>query len=146
MFSLNSTRTRLCLIESQLQNFETQAQKYATHEDKQFKMLENSLNTLGEHIDFAQSENSRNLTGVKEEILRAMEREYVTKLSMEKSVTSMRKSMLLEISKEKSNASKEFRLLVVGFAAALTLAGWLYVNVVQKEGPAEPHATHLYNS
>jgi len=67
---------------------------------------------------------------MKSDVLRMIDKEYVSKSNLRDELISLRKSIFQDIQVEKRRTVGELRLLFLGFCSCLAIAAWLYVNIL----------------
>lgn len=119
-------------MEAQFKDFQVQMNKHMVEEEASFNEMKESLKEIVGHIDAAQKENEQLMDKVRFDIMACIDKEYASKLDVEKNLTSLRRSMLDDIKVEKRRSMKELWLLILGFSVAMALFGWLYINVLSR--------------
>lgn len=119
-------------MESQFKDFQVQMNKHMVEEEASFNEMKSSLKDIVGHIDAAQKENEQLMDKIRMDIMTCIDKEYASKLDVEKNLTDLRRSMLDDIRTEKKRSMKELWLLILGFSAAMALFGWLYINVLSR--------------
>ena len=128
-----SDDTRISILETQFVEFQNQMVNHMSVEELSFSEVKSSLKDIIVHIDVAQKDNEKALDNMKGDVLRMIDKEYVSKLDLRDELTNQRTSIVADIKSERRSATRDLVLVCLGFAAAMGLGAWLYINVIKKD-------------
>jgi len=121
---------RVTVLETEFTQFQSQFMVLMSTEKEAFKEVNISLKEIIKRIDESRILNEQSIKHIKADTLQAVAKDYVSKLEIYNQHTELRKSIVTDIHLERKSAMRDVWLIVLGFSACLTLAGWAYVNVI----------------
>ena len=119
MMGLFKQQSRLCVLESQFEQFQKSVTNYMEHS-------ESSKNEIIKHIDAKHKSNTEAIKEMKDDLVDLLDRDYETKLESELKMTSMRDSIVRDL-------NRNVLTVIAVISAIIALCGWLYVNVGKHE-------------
>lgn len=121
MFFGKSDDTRITVLEQQFPQFQQQMVDHMRNEEVAFEKMTIAIKDIGVHIDLAQEKNMAMMESTKENILKSVEHEYISKIEHGKELTNLRTSILEDLEKTHKTKVKEYTILILGLLAVVSV-------------------------
>lgn len=125
---IQANREKVTILTTEFSQFQKQVVAFMKTEDDCFKELKTALKEIQESITKSQKENERLTEHMRVNLISLIDKEYTSKLDMEKYGRELREQFSNDMESERKRATREIWLVLFGFTMAMGIVAWVIAN------------------